>query len=188
MPYSSARAGPPISLSAAQLVLEDPRFERKTRMATIGSGWEKLEVGRRFSRRGVTAEEAPKPPVEEEHTALIHEGCEVEGTLAVENSLRIQGDFRGRIKARKTVTVDERASVTGDIQARIVIIHGAVVGDVTASREVVIHATGRLHGDVKAPAFQVERGAFLNGRTEMYRPERVAQSQPEEDLGREVFS
>ncbi|MBW1843343.1 MAG: polymer-forming cytoskeletal protein [Deltaproteobacteria bacterium] len=152
-------------------------------MSTISSGWEKLEVGRRFGRRGAAAEEAPKPPVEEEHTALIHEGCEVEGSLAVENSLRVQGDFRGRIKARKTVTIDERASVTGDIQARIVIIHGAVVGDVTASREVVIQATGRLHGDVKAPAFQVERGAFLNGRTEMYRPERVVQSQTDEDLG-----
>ena len=151
-------------------------------MSTIGSGWQKLEVGRRFGRRGAAAEEAPKPPVEEEHTALIHEGCEVEGSLAVENSLRVQGDFRGRIKARKTVTIDERASVTGDIQARIVIIHGAVVGDVTASREVVIQATGRLHGDVKAPAFQVERGAFLNGRTEMYRPERAAQSQHDEDL------
>ena len=98
-------------------------------MATISSGWQKLEVGRRLTRRGSVAVEAPKTPAAEEHTAYIHEGCEVEGTLAVENSLRIQGEFRGRIKARKTVTVDERATVTGDIQARIVIIHGAVVGD-----------------------------------------------------------
>ncbi|MBW2543330.1 MAG: polymer-forming cytoskeletal protein [Deltaproteobacteria bacterium] len=156
-------------------------------MATIGSGWQKLEVGRRFGRREASPEEAQKPPVEEERTALIHEGCEVEGTLSVENSLRVQGDFRGRIQARKTVTIDERASVNGDIQARSVIICGAVVGDVTASREVVIRATGRLHGDVKAPAFQVERGAFLNGRTEMYRPERVAQSQPEPDLAHEAI-
>jgi cytoskeletal protein CcmA (bactofilin family) len=127
--------------------------------------------------------EAPAAPAAEDHTAFIHEGCEVEGTLAVENSLRVQGEFRGRIKARKTVTIDERATVTGDIQARIVIIHGAVVGDVTASREVTIHSTGRLHGDVKAPAFQVERGAFLNGRTEMYRPERVVQEQRDAELG-----
>ena len=155
-------------------------------MATIGSGWERLEVGRRFGRRPAVTEEAPKPPVEEEHTALIHEGCEVEGTLAVENSLRIQGEFRGRMKAGKTVTVDERASVTGDIQARSVIICGAVVGDVTASREVVIRATGRLHGDVKAPSFEVERGAFFNGRTEMYRPERLAQSKPEDELAWEA--
>ena len=156
-------------------------------MATIGSGWEKLEVGRRLTRRGSAAVEAPKAPAAEEHTAFIHEGCEVEGTLAVENSLRIQGEFRGRIKARKTVTVDERATVTGDIQARIVIIHGAVVGDVTASREVVIQATGRLHGDVKTPAFQVERGAFLNGRTEMYRPERAIHAQRDDDLGCEAL-
>ena len=149
-------------------------------MATISSGWQKLEVGRRLGRRGAPDEATPKPSAEAEHIAYIHEGCEVEGTLTVENSLQVQGEFRGRITARKTVTVAERASVTGDIQARIVIIEGAVVGNVTASREVVIRATGRLHGDVKAPAFQVERGAFLNGRTEMYRPERVAQSQCDE--------
>jgi cytoskeletal protein CcmA (bactofilin family) len=155
-------------------------------MATISSGWEKLEVGRRLTRRGAAAAEAPKAPAAEAHTAFIQEGCEVEGTLSVENSLRVQGEFRGRIKAGNTVTVDERATVTGNIQARIVIIHGAVVGDVTASREVVIQATGRLHGDVKAPAFQVERGAFLNGRTEMYRPERAIHAQRDADLGCEV--
>jgi cytoskeletal protein CcmA (bactofilin family) len=162
-------------------------------MATIGSSWQKLEVGRRLTRRSSAAVEAPKgpetpnAPAEEGHTAVIQEGCEVEGALSVENSLRVQGDFRGRIKAGKTVTIDERASVTGDIQARIVIIHGAVVGDVTASREVVIQATGRLHGDVKAPAFQVERGAFLNGRTEMYRPERALHAQRDDDLGCEAL-
>jgi cytoskeletal protein CcmA (bactofilin family) len=150
-------------------------------MATISSSWEKLEVGRRLTRRGTAAEEPPKDSAPQEHTSYIHEGCEVEGTLAIKNSLRIQGEFRGSIDALKTVTVDERASVTGDIQARIVIIHGAVVGDVTASREVVIHATGRLHGNVKAPAFELVRGAFMNGRTEMYRPERVIRAQHDED-------
>jgi len=146
-------------------------------MATTRSGWEKLEIGRRLARRSAAAEEAPTVAAPEDHTAFIHEGCEVEGTLAVENSLRIQGEFRGRIRAQKTVTVDERATVTGDIHARTVIIHGAVVGDVDASREVVIHATGRLHGDVKTPSFELARGAFLNGRTEMYRPERVIHAQ-----------
>jgi cytoskeletal protein CcmA (bactofilin family) len=155
-------------------------------MATTSSGWERREIGRRFSRRDAAAVEASKAPATEDHTAFIREGCEVEGTLAVKNSLRIQGEFRGSIKARKTVTVDERATVTGGIQARTVIIHGAVVGDVNASREVVIHATGRLHGDVKTPSFELARGAFLNGRTEMYRPERVIQAPLDDDLGCEA--
>jgi cytoskeletal protein CcmA (bactofilin family) len=156
-------------------------------MATTSSGWERLEIGRRFARRGAEAVEMPKAPAAEEHTAIIQEGCEVEGTLSVENSLRIQGEFRGSIKAGKTVTVDERAAVTGDIQARTVIIHGAVVGDVNASREVVIEVTGRLHGNVKTPSFELVRGAFLNGKTEMYRPERIVQAQRQEDLGCETY-
>ncbi len=156
-------------------------------MTTTSSGWERLEIGRRFARRGAEAVEAPKAPAAEDHTAFIQEGCEVEGTLSVENSLRIQGEFRGSIKARETVTVDERATVTGDIQARTVIIHGAVAGDVDASREVVINTTGRLHGNVKTPAFELARGAFLNGKIEMYRPERVVHAQRADDLGCETL-
>ena len=156
-------------------------------MATTRSGWQRLEIGRRFSRRDTAAVEAPDAPAAEDHTAVIQEGCEVEGTLAVENSLRIQGEFRGRIQAQKTVTVDERATVTGDIHARTVIIHGAVVGDVIASREAVIRATGRLHGNVKTPSFELARGAFLDGKVEMYRPERVIQAQPEDDPGCQAY-
>jgi len=137
------------------------------------TGWDRLDIGRRFTRREVVVESPQAPPVEEE-TATIHEGCEIEGKLVLENSLRIQGEFRGRIETGKTVTIEERATVVGDIQARTVIIHGAVVGNLDASREVILHAKGRLHGNVKTPAFELSRGAFFNGQTEMYRPERVA--------------
>lgn len=139
------------------------------------SGWERLEIGRRFTRREAIVE-SPLTPIVEDDTAYIHEGCEIEGKLILKNSLRIQGEFSGRIETGKTVTVEERATVVGDIRARTVIIHGAVVGNVDASREVVLHATGRLHGDVKTPAFELRRGAFFNGQTEMYRPERLAHS------------
>lgn len=52
---------------------------------------------------------------------------------------------------------------------------GAVVGDVVASREVVIFASGRPHGDVESPSVVIERGATFNGRVRMYRPERSVQ-------------
>jgi cytoskeletal protein CcmA (bactofilin family) len=51
-----------------------------------------------------------------------------------------------------------------------------VVGNVTATRELVIHATGKLHGDVEAPSLVVERGAFFSGRTQMYRPQPARQT------------
>jgi cytoskeletal protein CcmA (bactofilin family) len=159
-------------------------------MAIGRTGWERLEIGRRLTRRRSAAAEAlqdstaaaSQTPAAECDTAFINEGCEIEGKLVLKNSLRVQGEFKGRIETGKTVTVDERATVAGDIQARTVIIYGAVVGNVDATREVVLHAGGRLHGNVKTPAFELERGAFFNGQTEMYRPERVLQSQHDEDL------
>jgi cytoskeletal protein CcmA (bactofilin family) len=151
-------------------------------MAIGRTGWQRLEIGGKFARRRPTVDEAPQAAAIEEDTAFINEGCEVEGTLTVKNSLRVQGDFRGRIESAKTVTVDERATVAGDIRARTVIIYGAVVGNLDAARAVVLHASGRLHGDVKTPAFELERGAFFNGRTEMYRPERAARLSSDEDL------
>ena len=82
-----------------------------------------------------------------------------------------------RSKASDTVLMVGDAKQHGSVEARIrgrsVEIQGAVKGDVEAQREVVLRAGSRLHGNVKAPSFIIERGAFFNGRTEMYRPQAV---------------
>ena len=98
------------------------------------------------------------------------------GRLVVEQSLRIEGEFRGELESASSVFVSETGAVEAPIRARTVEIRGAVVGDVVAAREVVIFATGRLHGDVETPSLVVERGATFNGRTRMYRPERSVQA------------
>jgi cytoskeletal protein CcmA (bactofilin family) len=98
------------------------------------------------------------------------------GRLVVEQSLQIEGEFRGEIECAHSVLVAESGAVEAPIRARTVEIRGAVVGDVVASREVVIFASGRLHGDVETPSLVVERGATFNGRTRMYRPERSLQA------------
>ena len=98
------------------------------------------------------------------------------GRLVVEQSLCVEGEFRGELESAGSVFVSESGAVEAPIRARTVEIHGAVVGDVVASREVVIHATGRLHGDVETPSLVVARGATFNGRTRMYRPESSVQT------------
>src|SRR5262249_24639577 len=116
-------------------------------------------------------------PAAEEAYARIERGVEMSGRLATERPLRIEGEFRGEIQSAAAVLVCEGGTVEAPIRARTVEIHGAVGGDVIASREVVIHASGRLHGDVEAPSLVIARGAFFNGRTKMYRPGRVVQAE-----------
>lgn len=139
------------------------------------AGWRRLVLG-------VPEQETTPPPPEEQtvtatpDVAIIERGVEMNGRLVVRQSLRIDGELRGEIESAKSVFVSESGAVEAPIRARTVEIRGAVVGDVVASREVVIHATGRLHGDVETPSLVVERGATFNGRTRMYRPERNVQS------------
>ncbi len=147
-------------------------------MAMRSMGWRRLVIG--APEAGAATSPTPAAPVDA--TALadgvvrIERGVEMTGRLVVERPLRIEGEFRGEIESANAVVVSEGGTVEAPIRARIVEIRGAVVGDVVASREVVIHASGRLHGDVEAPSLVVLRGAFFNGRTRMYRPERVVQS------------
>jgi len=144
-------------------------------MAMRPAGWRHLVLG-------APVQEAipPRPQGEagapEADAARIEYGVEMNGRLVVDQSLCIEGEFRGELESASSVFVSETGAVEASIRARAVEIRGAVVGDVVASREVVIFATGRLHGDVETPSLVIARGATFNGRTRMYRPERSVQA------------
>jgi cytoskeletal protein CcmA (bactofilin family) len=144
-------------------------------MAARPGSWRSIRIG------ATAPTPPPQPPAEiakpAEDFARIERGVEMSGRLATSRSLRVEGEFRGEIECGGAVVVTDTGAVEAPIRARTVEIFGAVVGDVSAGREIVIHPTGRLHGDVDAPSFVVMRGAFFNGKTRMYRPERsLAQS------------
>ena len=113
--------------------------------------------------------EAPSP-------TRIEPDCEIEGHFALDGPLDVEGEFRGSIACGATVEVGASGTVEASIEGREVLIHGAVVGDVTARREIVLHSTARVHGKLTAPSIVIERGAFFQGETCMYRPEHRLQA------------
>jgi cytoskeletal protein CcmA (bactofilin family) len=122
------------------------------------------------------AGEAPGPPSAPPEAAgsartFIDHGAAFDGTLRLREGLRIDAEFRGAIESEGTVVVGEAAGLVADIRAREVVICGAVVGNVVATRQLTIRAGGRLHGDVETPCLEIEKHAFFNGRTRMARPE-----------------
>lgn len=132
------------------------------------AGWVRRPIGLKEEGREAQApERGSAPPLR----TFIDQGASFEGTLRLTESLRIDSEFRGAIVSQATVIVGEAAGIEADIRAREVVICGAVVGNVTATRQLTIRAGGRLHGDVETPCLEVERHAFFNGRTTMARPE-----------------
>jgi len=141
-----------------------------------------MQLARPVWNRGHALEREPEsvealPPSPDEvfaadpHTLVIEEGCSIDGRLVTDRSILVLGDACGTIESTSIVRVAEGGSVQGDIRARSIFILGAVVGSVTGRREVVLCATGRLHGDVVTSCFELERGGFFEGHAKMLRPQ-----------------
>lgn len=100
-------------------------------------------------------------------TAFIDQGSEFEGKLSFKDTVRIDGAFRGEISSENTLIVGESGEIEATIRSTVVVISGSVVGDIAATRQVVLHKTARVQGDVSSPSIVIEEGAVFNGNLSM---------------------
>lgn len=118
-------------------------------------------------REEATLPAIPQPAPTERVTSVLGPGITWKGDLNGSGGIRIEGAFEGNIGLRGLLVVGETGRVTCEhLRANVVIIAGAVKGDITAER-VEIRATGRVWGDVVTAAFATEEGAFLRGHITM---------------------
>jgi cytoskeletal protein CcmA (bactofilin family) len=133
-----------------------------------GNGW--------LRRRIEPAASESNPATERSTATFIDSGAHFEGSLRLTESFRIDGEFRGSIESRSTVIVGENAGVEANVHARDIIVAGAIVGNVTATRQLTLRGTARIQGKIETPSIEAERGAVLNGKMKMVRPEVAARS------------
>lgn len=100
-------------------------------------------------------------------TGVIDQGCEFEGKLCFQGTVRINGVFRGEIFTPDTLIIGEDARVLGEIHAGVVIISGEVVGNVHAKHRVEIHRPAIFKGDILAPSLSVDEGVIFEGSSKM---------------------
>ncbi|MEJ2601184.1 MAG: polymer-forming cytoskeletal protein [Anaerolineales bacterium] len=120
-----------------------------------------------FRRREGGTPPAAQPAPVERITSVLGAGINWRGSLSGSGGVRIEGSFEGQIDVRGLLVVGEAGRVTcEDLRANVVIVAGAVRGDITAEK-VEIRATGRVWGNVVTAAFATEEGAFLRGQIRM---------------------
>jgi cytoskeletal protein CcmA (bactofilin family) len=134
------------------------------------SGWARKQI------RNGEAEPAAAAAGGGGGATFVDSGADFQGTLRLRQDFRIDGEFRGAIVSEGSVIVGEAAAIEANVHAREVVIGGAVVGNVVASRQLTLRAGARLHGDIETACLQVEKGAVFNGRTTMVRPEVAARA------------
>ena len=108
-----------------------------------------------FSRR--------KPPVPGKIDTLIARSTVLQGDLAFAGGLHLDGRVVGRLSATPdaaaaTLWIGEAGCVEGGVEARHVVIHGTIKGDVHGTERVVLGATARITGDVHYGAIEMTLG------------------------------
>jgi cytoskeletal protein CcmA (bactofilin family) len=120
-----------------------------------------------FRRRNEPTSQPEQPAPTERITSVLGTGVIWNGALSGTGGVRIEGAFEGDIALRGLLVVGETGRVTCEhLRANVVIVAGAVRGDITAEK-VEIRATGRVWGNVVTAAFATEEGAFLRGQIRM---------------------
>ena len=103
-------------------------------------------------------------------SGVLEKGCEFEGKLCFQGTLRIGGIFRGEIYTPDVLVVGDGARVSGEIDAGVVIINGEVNANVKARQRVEIHAPAIFRGNIITPSLQVDEGVIFEGSSKMVNP------------------
>ena len=86
----------------------------------------------------------------------------VEGTVSSAGEVELGGTIKGPVNV-KQLTIKEKGSVFGEINAEDVEVFGFVDGKITA-KKIIIGTTGEVKGDLEfTETIKVEEGASLDG-------------------------
>ncbi len=100
-------------------------------------------------------------------SGLLEKGCEFEGKLTFEGTVRINGKFKGEIFSDGTLIIGEGAAVFGKVDVGNVLIHGEVNGNIKAQDRIEMHTPAVVEGDIMAQTLVIDEGVVFEGSCSM---------------------
>ena len=89
------------------------------------------------------------------------------GDMEVKGTLRVDGRIKGRIICDETVSIGATGDVEAEIDAKMVIVAGTVVGNIRTSEKIEMQAKAKVLGDVSTKNIVIEQGAIFHGSCQM---------------------
>src|SRR5271167_1367531 len=134
----------------------------------------------------IPAASAPSRPAESlrsdgrsSEIATIGKSVVVKGELSGSEDLVVDGEVEGSISLRgQSLTIGPNGKVRANIEARNVILHGRVNGDIHATDRVELRKSASLSGDITTARISIEDGAFFKGTIDIQKPEPAPKMEP----------
>ena len=97
-------------------------------------------------------------------------GLKFHGEISGSSDLYIDGEAQGKIRILQArVTIGPNGRVQADIEAREIIVQGALRGNLNASERIHLGQPSRVQGTLQTPRLGIEDGANLSGKVDMTR-------------------
>jgi cytoskeletal protein CcmA (bactofilin family) len=117
---------------------------------------------------------------------VVGRGAQLEGTLVSVESIRIDGQAKGKIAARGDVILSSDSHVEADIQAQNVVSGGTLKGSISAQTRTELAQGGRMEGTIRSKVLVLREGALFSGQAsidlEDPRGEADGPAYPEDEL------
>jgi cytoskeletal protein CcmA (bactofilin family) len=114
-----------------------------------------------------------RQPLEEPASAgasRIGAGLKIRGEISGNSDVYLDGEATGKIRVSGArVTVGPAGKVQADIEAREIVINGAVQGNLKADAKLRLGASSHVEGALSAPSVGIDDGARFRGKVEVTR-------------------
>lgn len=94
---------------------------------------------------------------------FIGPGSAISGDIRGNGFVRIDGDIDGNFETSGSVIIGEKARIHGNVTAKVAIIGGIVLGDVSAHDSVKLLSTSTVIGDIATCHLQVDDKVIIHG-------------------------
>ena len=96
--------------------------------------------------------------------SIIGDDTQIKGEIVTKGSIRMGGEFEGKIHANGDILVSEGSRLTGTISGSRIIVSGDVNGNISASSGLEITKKGKVFGDITSDKLMVDEGAIFKGK------------------------
>ncbi len=104
--------------------------------------------------------------------ASIGKSVVVKGELSGSEDLMVDGEVEGSITLRgQTLTIGPNGRVRANVEARNVVVHGRLDGNIHATERVDLRKSASLTGDIATARISIEDGAFFKGGIDIQKTE-----------------
>ena len=106
---------------------------------------------------------------------VVGQAAKIEGKFDIADSLQIECEIGGELAVGGQLVVGEKGIVHANVRTVDAVIHGVYEGNMVASGNIEITATGRVVGNIETDSFVINKGGFFNGNVTRKTAERAPQ-------------